>query len=437
MRAEVARAATGGFLLKIAATFLRLVLGIMLARLLGAEGYGVYAFAIAMVGLLQVPTQLGLPQLLVREVAVYREREQWSLLRGLVLRANQGILLVAILIGLLAFAFTAVFPDLLAADGGSAGASRTQVFWLALLILPLSTLAALRQSTLRGLRYVVLGQTPELVVQPSVLIVALLGAYLALGSEALTPLTVVGLNVASFALAFALGAYWLLRRLPPQVKLAKPAFAGRQWIGAALPFLVLAGMAVVNNRIDLVMLGFLRTNEEVGVYQAAVTGGALVIFGLSAVNAATAPQLARFWSRGDVARLQRIATGSARASLALALPAALVLGVGGEFLLGLLFGEEFKMGATALALIALGQLVNAGFGSVGFILNMTGHTNLSVRGVGAAAVSNVILNALLIPRYGMEGSAFATLMSFVIWNSILFYYVRRELGVNSTVFGRR
>src|SRR5660397_112923 len=127
----------------------------------GADGYGIYAYAMALVGLMQVPVQLGLPNLLVREVAAYREKGEWGLLRGLLARVNQGVASLAVLAGLGAFGATWVYAEVRGEP------TWLPAFWVALFLIPLGSLSALSQATLRGLRHVILGQIPEFLARPA------------------------------------------------------------------------------------------------------------------------------------------------------------------------------------------------------------------------------------------------------------------------------
>jgi O-antigen/teichoic acid export membrane protein len=52
-----------------------------------------------------------------------------------------------------------------------------------------------------------------------------------------------------------------------------------------------------------------------------------------------------------------------------------------------------------------------------------------------SALANIVLNALLIPRFGATGAACATAFSIVLWNVALNYEVRRHLGIDAGVIG--
>jgi O-antigen/teichoic acid export membrane protein len=85
-----------------------------------------------------------------------------------------------------------------------------------------------------------------------------------------------------------------------------------------------------------------------------------------------------------------------------------------------------------LAILAVGQLINAGFGSVGFLLNMTGHEGITARILWQTAIVNVVMNVFLIPSFGTAGAAIASAFSLILWNALLYRQVRRRLGLNSS-----
>jgi len=101
-----------------------------------------------------------------------------------------------------------------------------------------------------------------------------------------------------------------------------------------------------------------------------------------------------------------------------------------------LFGKEFIKGTSALIILSAGQFINSASGSVGYFLVMTGYERDTVVGIGLSAALNVALNALLIPRWGIEGAAVATSSSMVLWNLLLAIRVYKRLGLDSTALGR-
>jgi O-antigen/teichoic acid export membrane protein len=392
---------------------------------LGPEGYGVYAFAFALLTLLSIPAQAGLPQLVVRETAKARANEDWQLMLGIWRWSTRFI-------ALFSMALVLFIGGILWLGGEWIDPNRRNTLLAGLLLVPLLALGLVRGSALRGLGSVVKGQIPGNVIRPGLLIVFVLMASWIWPERAAAPQVAMLLHVLAAFAAFALATVMLRNGQPSALrKVQHPREEKVYWRRAALPLALVAGLQLINSQADLVLLGLIREDAEVGVYRVVVQMGNLVIFGLVAINQALHPHFAALYSSGDLNKLQRLVTMSARAILALALiPVALFL-FAGRPILGLVFGAEYVIGAVALAILSLGQLSNVAFGSVGALLNMTGHERDTMRGMMVAIVINLVLNLALIPYFGMAGAATATAVSFLVWNAILWNYVRKRLGIQS------
>jgi len=428
LRDYLIRGAGGSFALKLVANALSFTVSILLARLLGAVGYGTYAYAMALVHLLSVPAKLGLPTLIIRYIAAYQTRSVWSLMRGLLLQANQAVLLISWGLVLLAAVIGWALADRLPPEG-------LATFWLALVLLPLVALNALRTATLRGLGYVLLGQLPEALIKPGLFILLAGGSYLLVGAGRFSAVWAMGMQVAASAAAFLVGVVWLVKRLPQAVKEASPTYETRAWIKSVLPLLALGSLQAINHETSILMVGAMKGAEAAGVYQVATRGAEVVSFFLVAVNMALAPVVSSLYTTGELQRLQRIVTISARVILLGSLPVALSMIIFGRWILLTVFGLEFVSGATALAILSAAQIANAGTGPVGLLLVMTGHERDTASSVGIGAAVNVTLNVLLIPVWGIEGAAMATAISVVTWNILQAVWVYRRLGIDSTAAG--
>nr|WP_276315720.1 flippase [Ectothiorhodospira shaposhnikovii] len=429
LRQQLIRGGAGSMVVKLASVALAFVTAIVLARTLGAEGYGVYAFVLSLIMLLAIPAQVGLPQLVVRETAKAQANVNWGLMRGLWRWSNLFVTLfsvVVVTLGGMAFWLGSEWL----------GDQRWQTLVVGFALVPLIALGNVRGAALRGLRRVVLGQLPESILRPGLLLAMLLAVVWWWNAEVLTPASVMGLHGLAALAAFLVGVVLLLRARPRALRAnPQPQYESAYWRRAAVPLAMLAGLHLINSHTDIIMLGTIRTDEEVGVYRIVLQVATLVVFGLDAMNQVLQPHFARLYAQNDLARLQRLVTRSARIILLLALPPVLVMVVFGGPLLELLFGVEYRLGVLALGILAIGQLINAAMGSVGMLLNMTGHERDTVRGVAIAAVCNVVMNLVLIPPFGLNGAAISTAMTLLIWNMILRYYVFKRLGIESVAIG--
>jgi len=421
-------AGLGGLVgLRIAFGALSFVLTIILARTLGTGGFGAYTFAFAWIVLLGVPAVLGMDQLLIREIAAYQVKSEWGLMRGLMRRANAAVFLASAGIGLGAGAVTWVLRE-------HWSGQRLTTFWIALLLLPLITLTRVRQAALQGLHRVVLGSTPERLIQPALLL-AFVAACYSFRRQLLTSPAAMGLNLLATGIAFAVGARWLRGAIPPLVKDIEPAYRDKAWARSALPMVFLAGAGVLFGQAGTLVLGAVKGASAVGIYGVADKGAELLAFVLVAQNAAFASTAASLYAAGDVERLQRFATRVARLTLLASLPLAILFIGFGHWFLRFCYGAQYTEAQEALAILSVGQLVNVGMGMNVMLLMMTGHERSAARAIAASAVACIALNLLLVPRWGMDGAAISSASSLVLVNVLASIALYREIGISSTALG--
>lgn len=422
LKAQLIRGFTGNSGLKLFNMLLTLASGILLARLLGPDGYGVYAFVLSIIALLGLPTQGGLPTLVVRETARYQQSMAWGKLRGLVMAANAFVIVLSI--------FTTVIAALVAWTLWGPDSDQAQAFLWALLLLPLMAFGNVRGATLRGLRKVVQGNLPEQVVRPLVMSSLLLLA--AIAGWQLTPKLAVQYTLVGALAAFLIGAALLLRVFPKEARNAQVQLETNQWLKSLFPLTIFSSLSIANNQIGIVLLGLLSSSEDVAFFRVAFQGAVLVSFGLLVLNAVLAPYIVSLYETGDRVRLQNILTKSARIALFLSLPLVSVYVLWGDTFVALLFGEEYLPAVAVLIVLTLGQLLNVAAGSVGLVLNMLGHEMETVKASVSAIFINAVLAVILIPQMGATGAAFATAVSVAYWNVRLVFRTRALTQLNPT-----
>ncbi len=424
LRSILVKGTAGTSLLKLSAIGLSFMISLMLARILGASGYGAYAYAMTWLTLLSVVSVLGMETLLIRHIAVYQTQSAWGLMRGILRWTN--IFVLAASLGIV------ILVNILLLFTGS-DSPMLKTLRVALFALPFLSMTHLRQAAMQGLRKVVLGQMPEAIVQP-LLFIALTGcAYLVFRGN-VSATQVVWMNVAAIFFTFFIGARILQRSLPKTVADAVPVYKQRTWLNIAIPLLLMSGLSAIHAQASIILLGILGSEKLVGIYFVSYRLATMVTFILIAANTALAPIIARLYAEGDLERLQHVITKSVRILLLVSLPLALAFILEGHWFL-LLFGPEFTQGRVALAILCLGQIVNIASGSVGFLLIMTGHERQAALGLAISVLANIVLNVTLIPVWGLKGAACATAISMLIWNVLLVVMVHKRLGIHPTVLG--
>lgn len=424
----MAKTAVYSMVFKVVFTGLNLIASVLLARSLGTAGYGVYAYALAVVNMLMILTQMGLPPLLVREFAAYAVHRDWPKMQGLLKRSGQLMIVsnTAIIISAVAIALWVGDPT----------EEVIQTFLIALILLPLLTLGNLRGASLRGLHCVLLGQLPEQLLRPAFLVLGILVCLFFFGMDGLTPQLAITVNAVAAATAFVVGAILLWRYLPREIKRAEAEYDTGRWINSALSLAMLAGIQILDAQAGILVLGIFRDHDEVGVYRVATQGALLVGFTLQSMNMALGPHMSKLYAQGKMDSLQQTVTWAARLVLVGALPLALLFLFFGREILVYVFGESFESGYIVLAVLTVGQLINALSGPNGILLNMSHNERLSVMGVVVAVAVNIGLCFLLVPFWGGMGAGIATAVSMVVWNIMGMVFVYRKLGIITHGIGR-
>jgi O-antigen/teichoic acid export membrane protein len=98
--------------------------------------------------------------------------------------------------------------------------------------------------------------------------------------------------------------------------------------------------------------------------------------------------------------------------------------------------DNYEKGYEAMIILGLGQLINVAFGPVINILILNQQQKVAIYSVSIALVSNILLNYLWIPTMGINGAALATSVSFIIWKSLLFYFVKTKTNFKSAIWER-
>jgi O-antigen/teichoic acid export membrane protein len=431
LRSQLIRGGLGSIAIKAVHIVLTFSLSIALARVLGAEGFGIYSYTFALVAVFAIPTQMGIPTLLIRETARNHAAENWAAMLGIWRWSN-------IVVVLLSFAIVAVVAAIITLVPSGLQEHRVTVLLIALALVPIIALGRLRDAALRGLRHIVAGQLQESVFRPAVFIALLFVFLFAMPTRNISPADAMAMHVCAAILAVTIGAFVLKKAWPEQLRMGvTPTYRHKEWLSSALPLALIAGLQLIVSKTDIIMLGALKSDREVGVYQAVIQMSLLGGIALEIVQMLIGPYVSRFHGLGDKASLQKIVKLGSQSVFIATIPVLILFALIGGDLLGLLFGGAFIVGGTALVILAFGRFASASFGPVGMVLQMTGFEKETVVGVVTAALANVFLNLLLIPLYGLEGAAIATACALTISHAILYRFVRLRLGLETSALPSR
>ncbi len=405
---------------------------VLLARLLGAENYGVYTFALGWVFILGMPLQMGLPTLVMRQVAVYRSDNDGKRLKGIVRWSFRLVGLGTVLVGLGCGAFAAY----LAATGQWPAPASPLLIGSSVVLLLLLALLALFRSIISGFENVVAANVPDTLVRPVLLLLAVVTAIPFLVHDAgnVMMLHAAAAFVATLlAWSMARGRLREIRGVAAQDAL----FENRAWFASLWPMTVMSGAAMINSRLDIAMLGVITGPVSVAVYDVGAKVAGLMMITQALLNAAIAPRIARIYASGDREQVQALMVLACRVSF---IPSAILLAViwlAGPVLIRALFGTGFDDAYAVALIVAVGFLVSTGVGAVGILLNMSGNERVTATVITASAAMNAALNVVLIPAYGANGAAAATTVTVLLVQAFLWWKASTLTGIRADLLAPR
>lgn len=424
--AVLVKAATGSAGLRVVGMGFGFLVGIQLARGLGTEGYGIYGLAMSVIALLMVPTEFGLPQLVVRETAANATRGDWGKIRG-ILAWSQRVSLLGWLV------VSALVATAVALGSSWIGRELSSALLVGLATIPLVAVAKTRSAALRGLRHIVKGQIPDVALRPAILsLLLVLAASLAIP---LTPTLAMGLGAISAAGALVLAIVMLGRALPAAARLAKPQVDADRWRSSCIPMAMTEAMRIVQGHLAILMLGLVATASSVGIFKVATAVSVVVAAPTGILISVVAPSISYLFSANDRARLQKLLTWASIAMAAGVLAISLPFFVAGPALVRLVFGHEFSAAVAPLQILCAGAVLTATAGTAGTLLNMTGHERRVRRASLHALFLLVILLAPMILLAGASGAALATVMASLLWRFSMVRDCRRLLRLEPGLLG--
>lgn len=424
---RIQKVASAAFIIGIASSAVGLLTSALLARWLGPLRFGVYSYVVSLTGMAGVVSSLGFPTLLLRQTALAKATSNWGPAKGVLIHGARVTFLTSVCMGFIVW----VIANHFARFRGMANFHADVV--LAIIAMICSAIAGLVASALQGLDRIIASIVPGSLIGPIGLLLAMVLVQFINGRLGVTVILLCQAVIALFLVVFQVAQFG---RFAP-MELLRSSYQVRfpGWIVSAMPFLLNSLMIVVNLRTDIFLLATLRGPEMAGVYTAATRGAMLLVLPLGALATAARPTMAKLYAQGDAIRLQALISMTSRVSALIALLGCGLLVLLGKNLLILAFGSAYASGASALGILSMFRVINASTGSLGPFLSMTERQRALVIGLALEALANISFNYLLIPRFGMDGSALATGGSMALSNIVLSVWVYRTSGHDMSVLG--
>lgn len=410
--------------LKATGALLALILSIVIARLLGAHGIGLFYLAFTVTTIASIIGRFGIDIVLLRSISSSVSANDWVRVRSQYKAGLRFVILSSGILSLLVVISSSFVASYVFSDSALARPLR-----LMALAVPLLSLVHLNSEVLKALRKVKKALLLQGILFPLIACFLVVPASIEAGL-----LGAIGAYVLAYACILFVGFRYLNAAMPvvDLPRMRNPVNKTIVLVKAGIPLLSITLLNVIIDLTDTLMLGIYMEAEDVGRYGVALRLTAVSGLILTAVNSVFSPEFSSLWASGAQERLQSVARKVTLVMVALAF---LILAIFVAFsapLLGL-FGTDFLVAKNTLLILAIGQFFVLSTGPVAYLMMMTGHERFHRNSLVFCGLINVSMNVVLIPEYGIIGAALATAMALCIKNVLGVYYVREKLKIRVLV----
>jgi O-antigen/teichoic acid export membrane protein len=418
---ELISGASVAFVLKIFAAGFAFALNVVLARLLGAEGSGVFFLAFTIVLIAAAIGRIGMEDALVRFIASNLVEG----LKGKVLGVYKKALLYSLFISAILSILLYNLSPWISINIFTKPELTIPLKNMSLAITPL-TILTLHAYALQGIKNITASISILSVFVPFITCLIAIAFVPGFGMDA----AIYGYVLATL-ITLVLGR-WFWKKSIRGWDTENIHFDTKELFSSSFPLFIVVMMSIIINWSPLLFLGIWESNENIGIYSAVSRTALLTSFVLVAVNSIAAPKFAELYKQGDMKSLEKLAHNSARIMMLFASPILFIFLFTPEWVLGI-FGKGFMQGGLVLSILAVGQFVNVATGSVGYLLTMSGNEKLMRNNLIVCALFGVVLSIVLIKSYGIVGAAIAGSVTLAIQNLIAVFLVWKKLNIFTIV----
>lgn len=407
--------------ISVANKLVALILTIQLISLIGDEQFGIYTYTLNVANFVAMIVLLGFPQLLTREIASYRAKEEYFLERGLINFTKKVVGFSSLTVACVA--------TLLFYIGDFNNNIYFPAAWISIIVFLTVVFSGLQQSFLRGLHRILSATWPMFILQPIIMYLFVV-IFITMGWHASAFDSLIFFVIGSLA-AIAVMSYFIkinqakISSQPIEISSIQTSL----WKRSLFPFFLLGGLAMLIQRSDILILGIYLPPKDIAIYAIAMQVSVLTQMPTSILNSIIEPQISVAHTNREQSSLIRLHAVSSALTGTASILAFLLLIFFGDFLLKKVFGQNFSESYNLLIILAAGYAFGGLVGPSGTYLSMTGREKLTLYSMGSAVLLNIVLNFLLIPFFGLEGAAIATFTSLVLGKSFMAFMVWREFGI--------
>ncbi|TCJ26447.1 hypothetical protein E0X81_12010 [Halomonas sp. GDM18] len=394
------------------------ITGVYLARCLGPEQLGMYSYTISWINILAIFAMAGLPQLLMRNIPIFKVDAEPDRISSILTWSNiyVGIVSIVVLISIYVYtSFSITYKE------------NTYLLCFATVLIPLKGYFSRQVAVMNSFDRPIAAQFYSNLTQP--LIVFLLIFLLVFVYDDLEPAQIIMIQAVSFVICLILGSFKIKKIFNHTSKY----ISEKSWLLTIAPLSVTYLVGTFNAEVGVIILGGNTNNTEVGIFKVCLLASLFLGISLQVINSIISPRVSALYKSNNFTAVQDLLIKSVNISFYATLPLISILFIWGSDIVELLFGDDYSGTENILRVLFVGVFFNIFFGSVGVVMNMSGHENYSLKIGLLYLVLNISLLFILTPQFGAFGAALANTISLIIWNAVMAFYVFKLTGLKTYV----
>lgn len=404
---------------------------IILARNMRPEGFADFSVILAWLAIGTTIACYSMPLVLVRYVAENLSIDKASQAKGIVIF---GVVLSLVLsLTMIALCIPLYYLQLLPLPQSL----HDILFWVSLLFLA-SVLLTVFSGYLQGLKQVVAAELLINLTRP-ILLIIVIGVLVFQGVTPLSSTQVIVIYTAVSLLILVASMVYSYWQSPKNIKSAKAAFQPKVWLRTGSGFMLVSLVAIVHEKLDILLMSFLSTPQETAIYAVAAKFSQTILTATIAITAIMAPQLAERLDDLKEKRMTQIndlVHHTTKNMMVVTFIALLVFAGAGTLFLSL-FGSFYTNAYWPLSILALGHFLASFCGPSLSLATFIGETRLAVSALVVGLIANASLSIWLTPIYGAVGAAGSMAFGLFITSFVACVLLHKKLKLYTFIFKKK
>jgi O-antigen/teichoic acid export membrane protein len=384
---------------------------IIIVRYITQSEYGIYCLALVIISIFATISTLGLQEGSTRYIAYFRGKKEEGKVRGVISSSIKIAIIASISLASVSF----FISDFISTSIFHTPALSTPIKIFSIAI-PFTVLINVFISIFRGFDRVDARVYFQDIFRPVLYLLFLIAVIL----FGLSFLSVVYAYLASIAVTCIAFVIYMMKK--PPLSIGKNSVTNpmtKELLFFSVPLLAVSMLMMVMSWTDTLMLGYFKTPDVVGVYNAALPLAHLLPMVLTSLGFLYTPIVSSLYGKNQMEELGRSYAISTKWCFIGTLPIFFVLFLFPDVVLNLLFGSRYIGAAVALQILAFGFFLNPATGPNYHTLIAMGKTKIIMQTFLISGVINIILNIALIPLLGIVGAAIASASALAIATTML------------------